>query len=302
MTYDTTQTHWFANYHSEAMFQFVRSEPLHVEDTGLQKLSVLDTERYGRIMTLEGEIQIASESDTCVHEPMIHPAMLNHPDPDNVLVIGGGDGASSREIVKHDPERVDVVELDERVVAVCQEYFPDFAAGLNDERVNLYFEDGRQFVREADRRYDMVVLDISDPKGPASSVFTREFYEELRARMHDDGVLVTHCESPDSTGDTFYRINATLDSVFEFARPYRHWVPAYIDFWGRTVASEAHDPLALSVEEITQRLERREIETDWLTPELCHAMFRSLNKQVKGRLNSEWPLLTEGQEAEFYRP
>ncbi len=302
MTYDTDETHWFANYHSEAMYQYVRAEPLHVEETGLQKLTVLDSERYGRIMTLNGEIQIASDCDACVHEPMIHPAMLTHPNPEQVLVIGGGDGGSSREIVKHDPDRVDVVELDERVVEVCREYFPEFAAGFDDDRVRLHHEDGREFVRETDRDYDVIVLDISDPKGPATSVFTKEFYEELRELLRKDGLVVTHCESPDSTDDTFYRINATLDATFEHARPYRHWVPAYIDFWGRTVASTGPDPLALTSGEIATRLDRRGVDTEWLTPELCHAMFRSLNGRVREKLGQEWQILTEGQEAEFYRP
>ncbi|QZY01172.1 polyamine aminopropyltransferase [Halobaculum rubrum] len=302
MTYDTTETHWFANYHSETMYQYVCAEPIHVEDTSLQKVTVLDSERYGRIMTLEGEIQIATDCDHCVHEPMIHPAMLTHPDPQDVLVIGGGDGGSSRELLKHDPRRIDVVELDKRVVEVCKSYFPEFAAGFDDDRVTLHFEDGREFVRETEREYDVVVLDISDPKGPASSVFTREFYTELRRCLRDDGVLVTHCESPDSAGDTFYRINATLSDVFEFARPYRHWVPAYIDFWGRTVVSDAHDPLELTVEEIATRLDERGIDTEWLTPDLCHAMFRSLNKRVRSNLNEEWPILTEEATVEFTRP
>jgi spermidine synthase len=302
MTYDTDETHWFANYHSESMYQYVRAEPLHVEETGYQKLTVLDSERYGRIMTLNGEIQIASDCDHCVHEPMIHPAMLTNPDPDDVLVIGGGDGASSRELLKHDPRRIDVVELDDRVVKICREYFPSFAAGFDDDRVRLYFDGGREFVRQTDHEYDVVVLDISDPKGPAASVFTREFYQELRACMRPDGVLVTHCESPDSTGETFYRINATLSDVFDHARPYRHWVPAYIDFWGRTVASCEYDPRSLSVEQLEQRFADRGIDIEWLTPELSHAMFRSLNKQVRDRLDEEWQLLTETETATFARP
>jgi len=302
MSYETDDTHWFENYHSESMSQFVRADPLHVEDTGLQKVSILDTDQYGRIMTLNGEIQIASDYDACVHEPMIHPALLTHPDPQDVLVIGGGDGASSREIRKHDPRRIDIVELDERVVDLCREYFPEFAAGLDDDRVSLHYEDGRQFVRDTDHAYDVVVLDISDPKGPAKSIFTREFYRELRACLAEDGVLVTHCESPDSAGELFYRINETLNAVFKHARPYRHWVPAYIDFWGRTVASRQYDPRALTVDEIETRLDARDVATAWLTPENCHAMFRSLNKEVTTGLDSDWPLLTETNNAEFKRP
>jgi len=126
MTYDgdDTRTMWFANWHSEEMYQFVKSESIHTEDTGIQRLEVIETELYGRVMLLNGEIQIATGSDAPVHEAMVHPAMLAHDDPANVLVIGGGDGGSTREALKHDPDHVDVVEIDERVVAVAKEYFP----------------------------------------------------------------------------------------------------------------------------------------------------------------------------------
>ncbi|WP_123538174.1 polyamine aminopropyltransferase [Halosimplex salinum] len=302
MTYDDTRTHWFANYHSESMYQYVRSDPVHVEETEFQNLSVLDTDQYGRIMALNGEIQIAEDSDACVHEPMVHPGLLTHPDPRNVLVIGGGDGASSREIVKHPVSRVDVIELDERVVEICREYFPSFASGLEDDRVSLHFRDGLEFVRSTDRRYDVILLDISDPQGPAQSVFTREFYNRLAEVLQDDGLIVTHCESPDSSRDVFYRINATLDTEFPVTRPYRHWVPAYIDFWGRTIASKVHDPREMTVSRIADRLETRSIETEWLTPELCHAMFRSLNKQVQDTLDEDWEPITKSNPVEFERP
>lgn len=302
MTYDDTRTHWFANYHSESMYQYVRSKPIHVEETPYQDLTVLDTDQYGRIMTLNGEIQISSASDACVHEPMVHPALLTHPDPKDVLVIGGGDGASSREIVKHNINCVDVVEIDERVVEVCREYFPEFAVGLDDDRVTLHCEDGRSFVRSTDRAYDIILLDISDPQGPAKSVFTQEFYNELNQVMRDDGILVTHCESPDSSEEVFYRVNATLDESFPITQPYRHWVPAYIDFWGRTIASKRYNPRKLSESEIAGRIDNRDIETKWLTPKLCYAMFRSLNKQVQEKLNQNWEPITESTTVEFERP
>ena len=233
---------------------------------------------------------------------MVHAALLNQPSPECVLVVGGGDGGSSREIVKHGVDHIDVVELDERVVEVCREYFPGFATGLDDDRVTLQFRDGIEFVQTTDRTYDVILLDISDPQGPAQSVFTREFYSELNAILSEDGILVTHCESPDSSEDIFYRINATLETSFPIVRPYRHWVPAYIDFWGRAIASKEHDPRELTESDIAHRLEAREVQTEWLTPELCHAMFRSLNKGVRNRLSEDWTPISESQMVEFKRP
>lgn len=293
---------WFANWHSEEMYQFVRSQSLHTEDTGIQRLEVIETELYGRVMILGGEIQIASECDAPVHEAMVHPPLLTHDGPSDVLIIGGGDGGSTREALKHDPDRVDVVEIDERVIDVSREYFPGFASGLDDERVTVHIGDGRKFVRETDRKYDAVIMDISDPQGPAKTVFTSEFYEEVTELMRPDAVLHTHCESPDSSGDTFYRVVATLKEHFEHVDPYRHWVPAYIDFWGRAVASNEYSPYELSIEEIETRMNDREIECSWLSTELFYAMFRSLNKDVKTKLQQDWEPLTEDSPPEFKRP
>jgi len=304
MTYDgdDTRTMWFANWHSEEMYQFVKSESIHTEDTGIQRLEVIETELYGRVMLLNGEIQIATGSDAPVHEAMVHPAMLAHDDPANVLVIGGGDGGSTREALKHDPDHVDVVEIDERVVAVAKEYFPGFASGLTDDRVSVHHLDGRQFIREVDRTYDVVIMDISDPQGPAKTVFTTEFYTELVSAMRPDAVLHTHCESPDSSGNTFYRVIATLEEQFETVEPYRQWVPAYIDFWGRAFASDTYSARDLSIEAIERRFNSRSLDLAWLTPELFHAMFRSINKEVRTNLQREWEPLTEDSPPSFERP
>lgn len=293
---------WFANWHSDEMYQFVKSRSIHTEDTGIQRLEVIETELYGRVMILGGEIQIASKSDAPVHEAMVHPALLTHEDPSQILIIGGGDGGSTREAIKHDPDRIDVVEIDERVIEVSKEYFPEFAQDLKDDRVNIHLMDGRKFVRDTDRRYDAVVMDISDPQGPAKTVFTSEFYEELTDLMRSDAVLHTHCESPDSSGETFYRILATLEEHFDIVDPYRQWVPAYIDFWGRAVASNEYSPRALSVDEIEARFKERSINRSWLSDDLFHAMFRSLNKEVKTKMEQDWEPLTEDSPPEFKRP
>lgn len=304
MTYenDDSRTMWFANWHSEEMYQFVRSQPLHVEQTEYQRLEVIDTELYGRLMLLNGEIQIATECDAVVHEAMCHPAMLLHENPENVLIIGGGDGGSTREVLKHDPARIDLVEIDERVIDVCREYFPAFTSGLDDERVRIHTVDGRRFVQEADQTYDVVIMDISDPQGPAKTVFTREFYAEVTELLDSKSVLVTHCESPDSSGDVFYRVLATLEAVFDTVRPYRHWVPAYIDFWGRVIASDGYDAHDLETDEIARRLDKRDVTCRWLTPELCHAMFRSLNRQVLERMADDWDPITPSRPVRFERP
>lgn len=284
---------WFANWHSEETYQFVRSESVHTEQTEIQRLEVIETDAYGRVLLQDGELQIATDADAAVHEAMVHPALLTHNDPTKVLIIGGGDGGSTREVLKYGPNRVDLVEIDERVIEVSKEYFPGFATDLDDDRVDIHIMDGRRFVYQTDHTYDAVIMDISDPQGPAKTVFTDGFYKEVTNVMADDAVLHTHCESPDVSGDYFYRILSTLSEHFENVDPYRNWVPAYIDFWGRTVASDAYSPYELSVDEISSRIEERDLTLEWLTPELFHAMFRSLNKRVREKMAQNWPPLTD---------
>jgi spermidine synthase len=304
MVYDESdnRTMWFANWHSDEVYQFIKSDVLHTEQTDIQKLEVIETEVYGRLMLLNGEIQIATESDAAVHEAMCHPPMLLHRNPENVLIVGGGDGGSTREVLKHNPNTVDVVEIDSRVIEISKEYFDDFSSKLEDDKVNIHIEDGRAFVEDCSRTYDVVIMDISDPMGPAKTVFTSEFYDIVKRIMSEDSVMVTHCESPDSSGDVFYRVLSTLENKFDVVRPYRHWVPAYVDFWGRAVATDRADPLNLSIEDLEKKIKNREINLDWLTPELCHSMFRSLNREVKDKMAKDWDPITEENLIDFERP
>lgn len=301
MTYqgEDSQTMWFANWHSENVYQFIRSESVYTEQTEVQQLEVIETDAYGRVLLQDGELQIATDADAAVHEAMVHPALLTHNDPTDILIIGGGDGGSTREALKYNPSRVDLVEIDERVIEVSKEYFPRFAADLEDDRVNIHILDGRQFVRQTNRTYDAVIMDISDPQGPAKTVFTVGFYDEVTDIMTEDGILHTHCESPNVTGNDFYRILSTLEEHFEKVYPYRHWVPAYVDFWGRAIASNAYSPYDISIEDVSSRIEEHNLTLEWLTPELFHAMFHSLNKQVREKMTEDWLPLTDNNDLRF---
>lgn len=129
---------WFANWRAEDVYQLVRSKSVHVEQTEIRRLEVIETEAYDRVLLQDGELQIATDANVAVHEAMVHPALLTHDDPTDVLIIGGGDGGSTREILKYDPGRVDLVEIDERVIEVSREYFPGFATDFDDDRVNVH--------------------------------------------------------------------------------------------------------------------------------------------------------------------
>lgn len=152
MTYegDNTRPMWFANWHAEEVYQFVRLESLHTEQTEIQRLEVIETDAYGRMSLQNRKLQIASTGDAAVHEAMCHSPMVVHDDPTPILMLGGGDRASTRGVLKHDPDRVDVVEIDDRIIDVAKEYFPECARKFNDPRVTVHNIDGRRFIHEVD--------------------------------------------------------------------------------------------------------------------------------------------------------
>ncbi|WXG40029.1 MAG: fused MFS/spermidine synthase [Candidatus Freyarchaeum deiterrae] len=295
-------TLWFANWHTDNIQHLVKVKPIYSTQSEYQRIEVVDSEVYGRLLILNGEIQLSTKFNSYIHESMTHPALLLHPHPKNVLIIGGGDGGSTTEVVKHNVESDTVVEIDRKVVQVAKEYFPGVSAGFSDKRVTIKYLDGRDFVEKSKDKFDVIINDISDPTESACTVFTRSFFGKLYDCLREDGVFLTHAESPDSCEEVFYRVIATLRDVFPIVRPFRVWIPPYIDFWGRVIASKKYDPLELDVSDITERISERGFLLEWLTPELFYAMFRSFSKDVIDKMNQKWRIITETDFPLFNRP
>jgi len=294
-------TLWFASWQSEARMTLIKVKPVYVCFSRYQRIEVYDSSVFGRLLVLNGEIQLSSKFNAYIHESMVHPSLLLHPNPKDVLIVGGGDGGSTTEVVKHNVESVTVVEIDEEVVKTAKRYFPEISAGFSDPRVKLIFDDGRAFLEKCSQKFDVIINDMSDPVGPAKSVFTKEFFILVREHLSDGGIFTTHVESPDSCEEFFYRVLATMREVFPIVRPYRVWTPPYTDYWGRAIASIRYDPLKLASQEVEERVKRRGITLKWLTPELYHSIFRSLSRDVLEKMEMSWEPITETNFPEFKR-
>ncbi len=292
---------WFASLQGEGRVFMMKVRPVHVRVSRYQRIEVYDSDYYGRVLALNGEIQLASRFNAYIHESMVHPALLTHPNPKKVLIIGGGDGGSTTETLKHGVENVTVVEIDEDVVNVAKEFLTEVSSGFSDPRVRLVFDDGRHFLEECREKFDVIINDMSDPVGPAKSVFTEEFFRLVHEHLEEDGLFATHVESPDTCEEFFYRSIATLKSVFPLVRPYRVWTPPYAEYWGRAVASKLYDPLTLNVRELDDRIRRRGVELRWLTPELYFSLFNSLSRDILERMSSDWKTLTDTDFPKFKR-
>jgi spermidine synthase len=227
--------------------------------TPFQLLEVYDTEALGRIFRLDGYNMTSERDEFLYHENLVHPAALAHPHPRQALVIGGGDGGSSEELLKHRTlERVHMAELDPEVIEVAKRHFGKVHRGaFDDPRLQVTVGDGLAYLRSTSARYDLVCMDLTDPVGPAVELYSAATFSLVKRAMSRESALTLHMGSP------FFhpgRVRATLDSlrqVFERVAPYFAYIPLYGSLWGFAVASDRLDPRSLAPQEVERLIAAR---------------------------------------------
>ncbi len=173
-------------------------DKVHDEKSPYQRIEIYETETFGTLMTLDGLVMVTDRDNFVYHEMMAHVALFSHKAPRRVLIIGGGDCGTLREVLKHDEvEHVDQVELDERVTRVAERFFPELCVANDDPRAHLYFQDGIQWVKDAaPGSYDIIIVDSTDPVGPAAGLFGEAFYADCHRALRPEGIVVGQSESP----------------------------------------------------------------------------------------------------------
>ncbi len=181
---------WFREFHHKGFYiSFRKDKVLKELKSKYQKIEVFYNEFWGNVLILDGLVMITEKDEFFYHEAIAHPPLFVSEKPKRVLIIGGGDGGTLREVLKHYVKSVDLVEIDEAVINVSKEFFPKIAASFNDKRANVITEDGVRFLKKTDNRYDVIIVDSSEPFGPSSVLFTREFYSLMKDRISDSGVI-----------------------------------------------------------------------------------------------------------------
>lgn len=193
-------TEWFTEIceeHGSAISLRIR-EKLHEEKTACQHIEIFETTDFGNLMVIDGFVMLTSRDNFLYHEMMSHPALFTHPDPKRIVIIGGGDCGTLREVLKHkDIEHVLQVEIDERVTRLSERYFPELCESNNDPRAGFFFADGIQWMKDAEAgSVDIVIVDSTDPIGPAQGLFTEDFYRSCHRALGDTGLIVQQSESP----------------------------------------------------------------------------------------------------------
>lgn len=263
-----------------------------------QAIEIVELGSYGKALILDGKVQSTTADEFIYHESIIHPAMLCHPHPRRVFVVGGGEGAPVREILKHPSvESVLMVDIDSEVVEFCRRYLPEMSAGaLEDSRVRVEFMDARAFLESSDQTFDILIIDISEPieEGPAYLLFTQEFYKIVFDRLTEHGALAVQAGTISLTGlDCFATVHATLRSVFPVVAPYFADIPSFGRPWGFLFAGKGEHPAAVSRDEIDRRIRERVRGTLRYYDGETHAMSFCLPKHVRERLAAETRIIED---------
>lgn len=191
-------------------------EHLYSHKSDFQQIDIFETAHLGKMLVLDGHIQLTEFDEFSYQEMMAHVPMFSHPDPKRVLVIGGGDGGVLREVAKHDcVEEIDICEIDGDVIEASKKYIPSLAVGYQDARVNVHVADGSEFVKERQQYYDVIIVDSTDPIGPGESLFNEQFYRGMKAALRPGGVIASQSESLFMHPSIILRLTGITSRLFD---------------------------------------------------------------------------------------
>lgn len=262
---------------------FLVSRELFRSTGGMQEIALFETPGFGRVLTLDGVIQVTTGDEFIYHEMLAHVPIYAHGNVRSACVVGGGDGGMLREILKHKcVEQAVLVEIDGAVVEFCRQHLPSVSAGaFDDPRTEIVIADGIRYMAETQRKFDLIVVDSTDPIGPGGVLFTEEFYKDCARCLTEDGIVVNQNGVPFLQGqevtDTYQRRKPHYADVGFYVAA----VPTYVGgFMALGWASKSLRPRAESVEAVRARYAAAPVETRYYTPDVHQASF-ALPKYVQ---------------------
>ena len=218
---------------------FKVKERLFETRTEYQKLELYETEGFGKLLVLDGTVQLVEIGEESYHEPLVHPVMLAHPDPRRVLIIGGGDGGTLREVLKHRTvEKAVMVEIDGAVIDVSRRYLKIDRGAFEDPRAELVVGDGVEYIKNTGEKFDVIIVDSTDPVGPAKMLFSEEFYRNVFNALNERGLMITQAGSvylfTSELLDAYREMSKAFDRVYYFSFP----VIGYASPWSFLVGAK----------------------------------------------------------------
>lgn len=261
---------------AQSVYGFRYDRRLLARDTPFQKLELMESRQLGRTLLLDGCHMTSERDEFFYHEALVHPAALAHPQPQHVLILGGGDGGAAEEVLKHPSvQAVTLVDLDPVVVEVARAELRAIHHGaLDDPRVAVRCGDGGEHVRSTAQRYDLVLLDLTDPETPAGPLYTPAFFEQVRRVLAPGGAVVMHLGAPFYEPEQVRKLSAGLRRTFARTSCYGLHIPLYGAYWGFAVASDSLEPAAIDAADVAARMRQRGIlDLQYYNPEVHGALF-----------------------------
>jgi spermidine synthase len=297
---------WFYDRVSQNLIQLHRiEEVLYRGQTRFQSAEIIRTGSFGRCLVLDGKIQSSEADEFIYHEALVQPAMITHPRPETVFIAGGGEGATLREALSHNTvKRVVMVDIDEQVVALCRKHLPDYSRGsFEDKRTELLHIDARDYLAKNRELFDIIIIDLPDPieEGPAYLLYTKEFYQVVKDRLTENGIIAVQAGSASLTELlNFSAVNNTLKSVFPVVCPYQTDVPCFGGPWGFCLASLKLNPQQLSPAEVDSRISARSLKLKFYDG-LTHQGMFSLPRYLRDEFSAQTRLITDDQPLYIYQ-
>ena len=220
---------------------------LFSEQSDFQKVEIFETDsKLGRVLTLDDLMMTTEGDEWHYHEMIVHVPMMHHPNPKTVLVIGGGDGGTVREVLKHDTvEKVVLCEIDGMVIDACKKYLPTIACELDNPKCEILVEDAIEYIKDKENMFDIILIDSTDPMGPGEGLFTDEFYTNVKRSLKKGGIVAAQSESPFTNQEEIKKMYTQLRRVFPIVSTFTSNIPTYPGgYWAWAFCSETVEPLS----------------------------------------------------------
>lgn len=261
---------WFTEKQTEYFGITMKiNKTLHTEQTKFQKLNIVETEEWGNMLLLDDMVMTSERDEFVYHEMVAHVPLFTHPNPEYVLVVGGGDGGVIREVLKHPSiKKATLVDIDGEVIEYSKKFLPSIAGQLEDERVDVQVGDGFMHIAQSENQYDVIMVDSTEPVGPAVNLFTKGFYTGISKALKEDGLFVAQSDNPWFKADLIAKVQSDVKEVFPITRLYTANIPTYPSgLWCFTMGSKKYNPLTVNEERF------HDIETKYYTKDLHKAAF-----------------------------
>ncbi len=300
-------TKWFKEWFTPHEAHLHRLKKILVKTrTSFQEAVIADSFSFGRCLILDGEMQSAQTDEFIYHETLVHPALLTHPRPKSVLIMGGGEGATTREILKHQAiERIVLVDIDGEVIQFCKKHLPTWHQGsFNNSKVEVIVDDAKKFIETTHEKFDIIISDLPSPAegGPAFSLYTVEFYRTLVGVLSKGGIFVMQAGSGHLLQIELHKVlYATLKKVFRTVRPFYSYIPSFDVPWAFLIASQTTDPAKLTAREIDRRIKNRIRGKLQAYDGDTHSGLFGIPKHLKELLAKEKRILTKARPIYLYK-